>query len=272
VFGDPADHLVTVLSERVGLESASICGQFGTIVTVGIGPHHRLETAWEKFCRTSIGFNVTQRDPELSCLQVAWSGVVVFARPGGTSAAALDIPKSDTTMAVPLPKDLQVTALRTRLTGALPLMMQAAIEPFDDDTIWWQPAAGVNPVAVLALHCAGNLRHFIGRHIAGTDYVRNRPEEFDASRRLTKREILDELERAIAEVRVAMDSLTTEDYAAPSRDPDGRHWTVYEDFVNATVHLALHVGQAVQLAKLKGYKLSDRVWGEAHAASGASRV
>jgi hypothetical protein len=245
---------------------------FSAVCTTGIDGDYRSETAREKFCKTSIGFDVTQRDPELSCFQAAGSRVAVFARLGGTSAAALDIPKSDTMMAAPPPKDLQVTALRTRLTGALPLMMQAAIEPFDDDSIWWQPAAGVNPVAVLALHCAGNLRHFIGRHIAGTDYVRNRPEEFDASRRLTKREILDELERAIDEVRLAMDSLTTEDYAAPSRDPDGRHWTVYEDFLNATVHLALHVGQAVQLAKLKGYKLSDRVWGEAHAASGASRV
>jgi hypothetical protein len=151
-------------------------------------------------------------------------------------------------------------------------MMQAAIEPFDDESIWWRPAPDINPVAVLTLHCAGNLRHFIGRHIAGTDYVRNRPQEFDASRRLTKDEISAEFNRAIVDVRAAMDTLTPEDYAAPSRDPDGRHWTVYEDFVNATVHLALHVGQAIQLAKLRGYTLSDRVWGEAHAASGASRV
>jgi hypothetical protein len=135
-------------------------------------------------------------------------------------------------------------------------MMHAAIEPFDDESIWWQPAPGVNSVANLALHCAGNLRHFIGRHIAGTDYVRDRPQEFDNSRRLTKREISEEFDRAIADVRAAMDGLEPKDYAAPSRDPDGRHWTVYEDF----------------LAKLKGYKLSDRVWGEAHAASGASRV
>src|SRR5665213_2753569 len=131
-------------------------------------------------------------------------------------------------MSVPHPKDLQVSALRTRLTGALPLMMQAAIEPFDDESIWWQPAPGVNPVAVLALHCAGNLRHFIGRRVAGTDYVRNRPQEFDALRRLTKREVLDEFNRAITEVRAAMDALKTADYAAPSRDPEGRHWTVYE--------------------------------------------
>ena len=175
-------------------------------------------------------------------------------------------------MSDPHPKDLQISALRTRLTGALPLMMQAAIAPFDDESIWWEPAKGVNPVAVLALHCAGNLRHFIGRHIAGTDYVRNRAQEFDTSRRLTKDEISAQFNRAISDVRAAMDSLSPKDYASPSRDPEGRHWTVYEDFLNATVHLALHVGQAVQLAKLRGYKLSDRVWGEAHAASGASRV
>jgi len=162
--------------------------------------------------------------------------------------------------------------LRTRLTGALPQMMNAALEPFDDESVWWQPADGVNPIGVLALHCAGNLRHFIGRHVGGTDYVRNRPQEFDSSRRLTKSEISTEFSRAIYDVRAVMDSLKPEDYAAPSRDPEGRHWTVYEDFLNATVHLALHVGQAVQLAKLRGYKLSDRVWGEAHAASGASRV
>ena len=175
-------------------------------------------------------------------------------------------------MSEPLPKDLQISALRTRLTGALPLMMQAAMAPFDDESIWWQPAPRVNSVAVLALHCAGNLRHFIGRHIAGTDYVRNRPQEFDSSRRLTRDEISAEFNRAISDVRAAMDALSPEGYASPSRDPEGRHWTVYEDFVNATVHLALHVGQAVQLAKLRGYKLSDRVWGEAHAESGASRV
>jgi hypothetical protein len=175
-------------------------------------------------------------------------------------------------MSSPLPQDSQVSALRTRLTGALPLMMLAALEPFDDESVWWQPAPGVNPIAVLALHCAGNLRHFIGRQIAGTDYVRNRPEEFDASRRLTKREITDEFKRAMDDVRAAMDNLSLEDYAAPSRDPDGRHWTVYEDFLGATVHLSLHVGQAIQIAKLRGYKLSDRVWGEAHFASGASRV
>lgn len=175
-------------------------------------------------------------------------------------------------MMISSPMDPQVQALRTRLTGAFPVMMRSALEPFDDETIWWQPAPGVNPIAVLVLHCAGNLRHFIGRHIGGTDYVRDRAKEFDTSRRLTKHDVLAEFDRAIAEVSATMDRLGAEDYAGPSRDPDGRHATVYEDFLNATLHLALHTGQAVQLAKLRGYTLSDRVWGEAHASSGASRV
>jgi hypothetical protein len=150
-------------------------------------------------------------------------------------------------------------------------MMHAAIEPFDDESIWWKPADGVNPVAVLALHCAGNLRHFIGRYVGGQSYERDRPAEFDASRRLTKAEVLAEFDRAIADVSAALDGLRLDDFALPSRDPDGRHETIYEDFLNATTHLALHTGQAVQLAKLRGYTLSKAVWGDAHRASGASR-
>ncbi|HEV2644548.1 MAG TPA: DinB family protein [Candidatus Elarobacter sp.] len=167
--------------------------------------------------------------------------------------------------------DSPLSALAARLTGAFPLMMHAALEPFDDETIWWQPAPGVNPVAVLALHCAGNIRHFVGHHIGGLDYTRNRPEEFDTSRRLSKRDVLAEFDRAIADVRITLDALTPADLASPSRDPELRHATVHEDIINATVHLALHVGQALQLAKLRGHTLAPQVWGDAHRASGASR-
>ncbi len=170
-------------------------------------------------------------------------------------------------MASSVPTDVQIEALRTRLTGAFPLMMQAAIEPLDDESIWWQPVPGVNPVAVLALHCAGNLRHYIGRFVSGTDYVRNRPLEFDASRRLTKREVLDEFNRAIDDVRVTMDGLTPADYTGPSRNQEMPQSSLYEDFMIAVTHLALHTGQAVQLAKLHGHDLGPKVWGDAHRAS-----
>ena len=37
----------------------------------------------------------------------------------------------------------------------------------------------------------------------------------------------------------------------------------------AVTHLALHTGQAVQLAKLHGYSVGDKVWGDAHRTAAA---
>ena len=170
------------------------------------------------------------------------------------------------------PPSMYIESLRVRLAGAFPAMMRAAIAPFDDESIWWQPAPSVNPVAVLALHCAGNLRHYIGHFVGGSGYVRNRPLEFDATRRLTKQEVLDEFDRAIADVRAAMDSLAPEDYAGPSRNLEAANASLYEDFMVAVTHLALHTGQAVQLAKLHGYNPGEKVWGDAHRAARADRV
>lgn len=167
--------------------------------------------------------------------------------------------------------DLVLEPLRMRLTGAFPQMMRTAIAPFDDETIWWQPAPGVNPIAVILLHCAGNLQHYIGRYIGGSSYERNRPAEFDTSRRLSKSEVIAEFDRAIADVSQVMQRMTPEQLAGPSPDPEERHASVYEDLLNATVHLALHTGQAIQLAKLKEYKLPEQVWGDAHRTAGLWR-
>lgn len=168
------------------------------------------------------------------------------------------------------PVPTHIKSLRIRLIGAFPLMMRAAIEPFDDTSLWWQPLPGINPVGVLALHCAGNLRHYIGHFVGGTDYVRNRPQEFDATRRLSRQAVLDEFDRAIEDVRQTMDNLDPVDYAGPSRNRENPQSSLYEDFMVAVTHLALHTGQAVQLAKLHGYTVGEKVWGDAHRAAAAA--
>lgn len=163
-------------------------------------------------------------------------------------------------------------ALRVRLVGAFPAMLRTVLDAVDDETLWWQPAPGVNPIGVLVLHCAGNLRHYVGLHVGGIPYVRDRPAEFDAARRLPMSEVRAELDRAVAAVEATLDGLDARMLGGPSRDPDGRHTMLYEDLLSATAHLALHTGQAVQLAKLRGVRLPERVWGEAHRGAGASRV
>ena len=55
------------------------------------------------------------------------------------------------------------------------------LRAFPDDTTVWQVAPGVtNAAGTLALHLEGNLREFVGRHLGGLAYTRDRPLEFSA--------------------------------------------------------------------------------------------
>jgi hypothetical protein len=53
------------------------------------------------------------------------------------------------------------------------------VELFPDDDTLWRTVPGVtNSAGNLALHIAGNLRHFVGAVLGKTGYVRNRDAEF----------------------------------------------------------------------------------------------
>jgi hypothetical protein len=53
------------------------------------------------------------------------------------------------------------------------------IDAFPDDGTLWRTAPGVhNSAGNLVLHLEGNLQHYIGHHLAGIAYARNRKQEF----------------------------------------------------------------------------------------------
>ncbi|HET9235494.1 MAG TPA: DUF1572 family protein, partial [Candidatus Eisenbacteria bacterium] len=47
-------------------------------------------------------------------------------------------------------------------------------DSIDDSMIWKRPVPGQSSPANLVLHLSGNLRHFFGHVLGGSDYVRNR--------------------------------------------------------------------------------------------------
>jgi hypothetical protein len=50
---------------------------------------------------------------------------------------------------------------------------------FPDETSIWVVLPGLsNSAGNLALHVAGNLQHFLGHVLGGTDYIRDRDQEF----------------------------------------------------------------------------------------------
>ncbi|RPJ38944.1 MAG: hypothetical protein EHM35_03425 [Planctomycetaceae bacterium] len=80
----------------------------------------------------------------------------------------------------------------------------------DERALWQTPPGITNSGGTLAVHLAGNIRHYFGAKLGGTGYVRDRPAEF-AARDLTRVTILAQIEEARAAVR-----------AAAARTPDQR--------------------------------------------------
>jgi len=57
--------------------------------------------------------------------------------------------------------------------------LKAEITAYNNAAIMWQTPGGIsNSAGNLCLHLIGNLNHFIGTHLGGTSYVRQRPLEF----------------------------------------------------------------------------------------------
>lgn len=124
------------------------------------------------------------------------------------------------------------------------------IGAFPDDVTLWRTLPGIsNSAGNLALHVAGNLRHFVGTVLGGTGYVRDRDREF-ARREGTRAELVAELERTTRDVEAGLEALTAAAEAAPYPVAVASHHPLTGRFLlHLEVHLAFHLGQAGYLRR-----------------------
>ena len=106
----------------------------------------------------------------------------------------------------------------------------------DDTTPWATPPGAPNSGGNLALHIAGNLRHFIGAGLGQTGYVRNREAEF-ATTSGTRADLAALIDATAAEVATGMKAATDEALAAPIIVA-----TITLPVSRALLHLAIHLG------------------------------
>lgn len=79
-----------------------------------------------------------------------------------------------------------------------------------EESMWLTTEGIINTGGNLALHLAGNLQYFIGSVLGETGYVRNR--EFEFGGKVTRQELLDDLDNAEKAVTETLTKLSTEDF------------------------------------------------------------
>jgi len=148
------------------------------------------------------------------------------------------------------------TALARNLTALITRELDTLvreIELFPDDESIWKTSAGVsNSCGTLALHCAGNLRHYVGAVLGGSEYVRDRAREF-SQRSGTRAELVDELRQAREAVVRTLPTLGAGVLDADFPEPvAGVTLPTHRFLMHLAVHLGFHVGQADYLRRILG--------------------
>ena len=118
------------------------------------------------------------------------------------------------------------------------------VSAYPSDQALWLSVRGIaNSGGTLALHLAGNLRHFVGNVLGGSGYVRNREDEF--GRRGTSRaEMVQEIEATITAVEQALTQVTdVKWYAEYPLELGGRRLSNARFALHLSAHLAYHLGQ-----------------------------
>ncbi len=137
-----------------------------------------------------------------------------------------------------------VTAdLKTVITRELRALVRE-VQAYPDDASVWRTFPGVaNSAGTLVLHLAGNIQYYIGTKLGGDKYVRDRAEEF-ARRGVPQRELLAEIDRAIAATERALPKVTDKTLAADFPEAvGGRLIRTSEFLLHLAVHLGWHLGQ-----------------------------
>jgi uncharacterized damage-inducible protein DinB len=134
-------------------------------------------------------------------------------------------------------------SLRAVLFRELQAVVRELEAYVDESSIWQVPDGITNSAGTLALHLAGNLRHFIGAELGNTGYRRDRDREFE-QRDVARADLIAELERAAAELETALEALSDEQLQGPfPGSPAGVSIDTGDFLVHLISHLAYHLGQ-----------------------------
>lgn len=122
--------------------------------------------------------------------------------------------------------------------------LKAEVEAYPNEGDLWRVEGEIaNSAGNLCLHLAGNLRHFFGTVLGGTEYVRDRDTEF-SSKFVLRAKLIEEVDAAAADVKAVLAKITDEDLQKTYPIEVFGHPMTTEFFiVHLATHLNYHLGQ-----------------------------
>jgi hypothetical protein len=114
----------------------------------------------------------------------------------------------------------------------------------DEEAIWVLDGTIRNSAGTLAAHGAGNILHFVGAVLGGTEYERNREAEFSGEW-IPRTELIRHLDEASHVVHAVLPGMTEDELEAPFPELPDRYAgaSTYWFLTHLTSHLSWHLGQ-----------------------------
>jgi uncharacterized damage-inducible protein DinB len=118
-----------------------------------------------------------------------------------------------------------------------------------EDNIWVTLPNINNSAGNLSLHIIGNLQHFIGHIIGGSDYKRDRDAEF-STKNVARQSMIDDLHSTANMIEQVLGSINEE--GMNRQFPiqlNNQSYTTYDFVMHLLIHLSYHVGQVNYLRR-----------------------
>jgi hypothetical protein len=136
---------------------------------------------------------------------------------------------------------------RNKMILESPAMIRECLDLLSEQQVWWRPNPSSNSVGNLVVHLCGSMRHFWGRGVGGSDYVRDRDGEFTARGPVAKVELRRLLDDTVAEADRILG--TVDERLLEVTDRAGGPMTVAAALSRMSHHWAFHAGQIVFVTK-----------------------
>jgi uncharacterized damage-inducible protein DinB len=125
------------------------------------------------------------------------------------------------------------------------------------DKLWTKPFKFGNSVGHLVLHLTGNLNHYVGAQLGGTNYVRDRQKEFTDPTKYSIDELLDKFMRAVEVVIVTIQKMDEKALLTPVSG-QAPIQTRFGLLLTVTAHMNNHIGQMAYLVQALGHSTQEQ--------------